>query len=803
MLYLVNFKISYNAAPEQHLAVRIFNSKNELPAVYPLSRLDGSLWCGKAELQLSLNSTYTYDYVVMEDGKVVAEETVYPSRTISHDKSKGFVSCSDIWRYDIRQNNYGTAALAECMFPFKKSHSAITDAEGNFVFRINLLTPITKDIKVFVAGDVDALGNWNPEHALPMERASNYTYEARVNIDKQQLQYKYIILFNGNTLWEEGDNRYAETFTAPDAISVLNDGWIRLPQFTDWRGAGIVIPLFSLHSATSDGIGDFLDLKKFVNWASAAGFSAIQLLPINDTTTFGTWRDSYPYNSVSSFALNPIYISLKAAGHKTKAVFKSADATSVDYESVYKYKIKELNALYNNVKATLNGDKNYEKFVKSNEDWLDSYAKYCALRDKYHTLDFEQWKADDTGTMLQQKQEFYKFVQFLAFSQMEDVRKFARSKHIILKGDIPIGVNLYSCDVWQNPELFNKDMSTGAPPDYFSEDGQNWGFPTYNWDEMRRKDNYAWWKARLGVMSRLFDAYRIDHVLGFFRIWEIPRPQESAKYGHFSPALPYSETELLDFGFAIKPEHVNTLFVRDNACTERFQPMFTPDKDAYNNLNDWQKHAYNAVRSDFYGHRNEELWEKGAIEKLGIITKTSGMLACAEDLGMLPYCAGSVLEKLGILSLDIQSMPKQPGVEFDNPAQYPYRSVATLTTHDMPSFRLWWNRYPENAKRYAQQMLGIADIQSADPDSNICTQVLASHLSSPAMLCMISFQDWTGICDNTRSENLEAEQINDPANNKQYWRYKAHMSVEDLEQAADFTSKIRTMIAASQRDLLS
>lgn len=824
MIYRLSFHINYHTNANQTVAVEIIGNKGRATSTVNLSSPDACAWSGDIEMPLTAGVLYSYNYIILEYGKEVIREVIYPKRSFLPNEKNGLLCFYDTWRYDTRQTNYNSSALSKIMFPYiakiksdiikiksdiVEKISDIRKSPNNIVFKICVLTPRNSDFKVVITGENNVLGNWNPAQGIEMKRVSNYEYAASIPYSAHNaFSYKYVILLNNNTLWENGENRFTEIINSAFSTTV-NDGWIRIPSFTDWRGCGMVVPLFSLHSKDSDGIGDFYDLKKLIKWGSKVGFTAIQLLPINDTTTFGTWRDSYPYNTVSSFALNPIYINLGNAGYVSSKPYKTDDDTQVDYEAVYKYKANALSELYKKEKATLQANKKFNKFKKDNAFWLDSYAVYCALRDKHHSLNFAEWegyekydcKKAEQDHELQEQAEFYKYIQFVAFSQMSSAKAYAKSKHIILKGDIPIGVNLNSCDVWTNPSLFNKDMSTGAPPDYFSKDGQNWGFPTYNWDEMA-KDGYSWWKNRLEIMSLFFDAYRIDHVLGFFRIWEIPRKYTSAKFGHFSPALPYSENELLNYGFNIKPEHIDTLFFKDKNENDKFLPVIDAhDVAQYINLNEQQRNAFNNIHNDFYGHRNEKLWESGAIEKLGKITSVTGMLTCAEDLGMLPSCVGNVLEQLNILSLEIQSMPKQSGNEFAKTEQYPYRSVATLTTHDMPSFRLWWKRYPETAKRYAEKILGLHSNVPQDASVDICTKVIESHLKSPSMLCLLSFQDWSSICNESRANNVDSEQINDPANSKQYWRYKMHLSIEDLEHSKLFSEKIRKMISEADRDL--
>ena len=810
MIHQISFRINYHTVFGQTVAV-IVSSANSPDMVLTLSPQGDDIWEGSFAVDLRGGSVYHYQYIVFENNRIVSRETAFPKRAITAGVRNN-VRClgfQDIWRYDIRQINYGKSAFTNCIFNTAKRHKKLI-CNNKTLFCVHLLTPPSKDFDVLITGESDTLGNWNPGRGVKMTRYAVYGYAAETDSITTGTQYKYVVKYKGEVLWENGENRSVNIGPKQERC-IINDGWVRMPDFTDWHGAGIVVPLFSLHSKDSNGIGDFADLKRFIKWASEVGFSAIQLLPINDTTTFGSWKDSYPYNSVSAFALNPIYISLKEAGYNIPSNINRKELPFVDYEETFKLKMQALAEIYKSEKHKLKDNVKFANFKKNNKSWLMPYSVYCALRDKYNTLEFSKWDGLETYDAnkikgeknLLSKAEFYQFVQFLAFSQMKSAQIYAHKKRVILKGDIPIGVNLHSCDVWENPKFFNRDMSTGAPPDYFSEDGQNWGFPTYNWQEME-KDGYSWWKARLKVMADFFDAYRIDHVLGFFRIWEIPRSQTSAKYGHFSPALPYSEKELNSFGFCLKKEHIGTLFFEDRLAPHKYHPaIYAHGNVIYQSLDDRQKHAYDMIHNDFFGSRNENLWEKEGTEKLREITNATNMLACAEDLGMLPSCITGVLGKLGILSLEIQNMPKQSGVEFADVSKYPYNSVATISTHDMPSFRLWWKRFPESASRYAEKVLGMFKNIPAEADESICTQVVMQHLNSPSMLCLLSFQDWTAICEDTRSKDLASEQINDPANSSQYWRYKTHLSLEELEKSTLLKKQILEMVSETKRNLFA
>ena len=413
--------------------------------------------------------------------------------------------------------------------------------------------------ELFLTGNSAELGNWNTNKAVKMEYVGPGIWSVEID-GTPTAEYKYFIRENGQIRWEEGPNR------------ILPEGKDRI---WDWFGLterqtmqGVAVPLFSLRSENDFGIGEYADLPKLGDWCVTNGLKIIQILPINDTTAHYDWHDSYPYNAISAFALNPIYLnieklegiafpSIDSQGNdmKGKAINSTAfkrmrtmlnKEESVNYPKVLKAKWKYFQIAFEQQWDALKNTAEFQQFVKENEDWLYDYAQYCAKR-------------DSNGT------EIHLFLQYHCDKQLREAVKALHDKGLLLKGDIPIGVNPVGVDVKSHPSLFNLNVQVGAPPDDFAAEGQNWGFPSYNWEAMA-KDDYAWWQRRLQVMARYFDAYRIDHILGFFRIWEIPKTVKSGLLGHFSPALPLSIEEIESQGFLfIKSKHVkkgvDTLFI--------------------------------------------------------------------------------------------------------------------------------------------------------------------------------------------------------------------------------------------------
>ena len=577
------------------------------------------------------------------------------------------------------------------------------------------------------------------------------------------------------------------------------DSWSDSPG---WKGAGTAIPVFALRSEDDFGVGEFLDLKKMVDWAVLTGQTFLQLLPVNDTTMFGTLDDSYPYNANSTFALHPQFINLPAAGvpvdkeylklQKQLNSFVKDGRPETDYVSVNREKRRLLRKAFDANWKSLSRTKAYRNFLAANREWLIPYSRFCALRDEFGTPDFSQWgefavydeaRLERWNKNHRSETDFNCFLQFHLDAQFRQVRDYAHSKGVVLKGDLPIGISRTSADAWQFPKLFNMDSQAGAPPDAFSADGQNWGFPTYNWEEMA-KDGYAWWKARLRKMSEYFDAFRIDHILGFFRIWQIPVPEKSGLAGYFSPALPYSADELRSWGYGNRMDR----FIEDPHRPGWYHPRIDA-KD----LGD--------LYIDFFYRRHNEFWKHNAMGKLSALLGSTNMLACGEDLGMIPACVPEVMQRLNILSLEIQRMPKDPAQTFADPARYPYGCVCTTSTHDMSPIRAWWEEDRSLSQRFYNEALGCGGAAPYFCEPWVCRRIVEQHLWSPAMLVILPLQDWLSISPELRYKGNPAdERINVPAIPRYHWDYRMHLSLEELLAAKDFNTDVATLVKSSGRN---
>ena len=568
--------------------------------------------------------------------------------------------------------------------------------------------------------------------------------------------YTYVLMSDGLIVRTEWDHHSAKS------ARVIEDAWIDCPipgcpfprrhqaekfDRPGFRGVGTAIPVFSLRTADDFGIGEFRDLRPVVDWAAATGQCILQLLPVNDTTRKGEWADSYPYSPVSTFALHPLYMHLQDLGIKADAAFKKAqDALNalpeLDYPRVFKAKMAYIRKAFEARGAKDMASAGYKKFVKDNAAWLPEYAEFCARRDK-------------------KEPEYYCWMQYHLDKQFCQEVDYARAKGVSLKGDLPIGVSADSAEAYWHPELFNLDSSTGAPPDYFSTDGQNWGFPTYNWEEMA-KDDFAWWKARLRKMSRYFDAFRIDHILGFFRIWEIPVEYKSGMMGHFNPALPYSADEIY-----FKQLPIDGLFHPDPRHPGMYQPLIAP---ASYNLPQWQQERFGAMYNDFFYHRHDEFWRRNAERKLPELLGATGMLACGEDLGMVPDCVPGVMDHEKILSLRMRGMEQK--------GEWKYLSVCATSSHDMETLRMQCDH---------------------DPEPWEVRRMLWEFLASPSMLAIFPLQDWLALDKGLRRADRAAERINEPADPHHHWRFRLHFDVRDLLHASEMNAVMEGLIKDSCR----
>jgi 4-alpha-glucanotransferase len=831
---------------------------------------------------------------------VWTEWEIAPHKLDFSSEAHGYI-VDDMWRPIPDDLPLYSSAYTECIGVAAEDMQAVTDSTT--VQAESRHYPITLQLRVVeprlrkgeclgICGSSPQLGEWQTPQRMKLIALQEWSLNIDAALLYNEVEYKYVVLdHQGNILrWEEGTNR---TLRSPQLQ--MNQLWVKTDHrprlnYPNWKAAGVVIPVFSLRSEGSFGVGDFGDLKALIEWAVRTKMHAIQILPINDTMNQGTWKDSYPYNAISIFAFHPIYCDLRQLprlADKLKmekfmmAQQKLNSLPRIDYERVIVHKMTYLREVYRQEGAATLESADFKHFFSANRDWLLPYAAFCHLRDTYGTADFTSWPKHSTynkrsierlcapSSAERQAIAFYYYVQYQLHLQLLAVRTAARRQGVIIKGDIPIGISRESVEAWTQPHLFNMDGQAGAPPDAFSQDGQNWGFPTYNWEAMA-EEGYHWWVRRFQKMAEYFDAYRIDHVLGFFRIWEIPMHSVHGLLGQFSPAIPMSIPEIERYGlkfnreqmtrpyitddivysifgykkelitllyldrrpdgrYDLKPEYDTqrkiqerfagkegeddlqvrdglyrlascVLFVPDRKYPDLYHPRIAAHLDhAFQALNRYEQDAFKRLHDDYFYHRHNTFWYDGAMQKLPALTQATRMLVCAEDLGMVPACVPWVMNQLRIISLEIQTMPKQEGLEFGLLQNNPYRSVCTIATHDMPTLRQWWDEDEQRAQRFYNHALHN-DGQAPHPAPDwLCEDIVARHLFSPSVLCLISLQDWLSTDEQLRLKDPNAERINIPANPRHYWRYRMHLSIEQLLRADTFNEKVAALIENSAR----
>ncbi len=765
------------------------------------------------------------------------------------------------------------------------------------IFRIKAPL-LRKGQTICLSGSAAETGSWNEATPVLLSRKPDEEYHSvALDLSKADLPlaYKYGIYDTVNkkfVRYEEGNNRilFHAHAAAKNKIAIANDGFIMLPDYT-WKGAGVSIPVFGLKSKKSWGVGEFADIKLLVDWAKKTGLQLIQILPVNDTNATGTWADSYPYAAISAFALHPMYLNpealVKVKNKKLLADLQSEreelnQKDAVDYEAVTKLKWKLIERVYPLQKKETFASPGFKSFYKNNKHWLVPYAAFCYYRDLNNTADFNNWSSNNIYDATEAEALFdhastadavliHCFAQYHLHLQLQDAAAYAHESGVIIKGDIAIGIYRYGADAWQHPELFHMELQAGAPPDDFAIKGQNWGFPTYNWQKMEAGD-FAWWRQRFEQMSYYFDAFRIDHILGFFRIWSIPMDAVEGIMGHFEPCIPVHVHEFnqkniwFDYSRYTKPfitdqllydvagseaDHFKEIYLQSDGngnytlleeystqrkIEEHFAAFEMSEHDNWikqklfdlvsnvilfevENSNAQQFHFRFSVEStksfqyldghtqsqlrdlyvDYFFRRQDTFWMKEAMKKLPALKRSTNMLICGEDLGLVPGSVPDVMKQLGLLSLEIQRMPKQTDREFFHPNDAPYLSVVTPSTHDMSTIRGWWEEDRAKTQRFFNYEMGQWGNAPYFCEPWINKAILLQHLYSPAMWSIFQLQDILGTSETLRRQNPNDERINVPAIPKYYWRYRMHLLLEDLLKADEFNTELKGNIEACGR----
>ncbi len=893
------FRLNYYTRPGQSLWVKVSRCvgdpcfwENE---VIPMKWRNSQQW----ELEYTSDATdvigLRYHYEFRQESNELVLEEWGGGRTVEVDPAETEVLfLRDDWR---------SAGTADYAFQTKAFSPVGSDAESfgaihkaSHEFRLTMAA-VPEGCVPCVIGNMGSLGDWDRSRAVPMQQLASNDWRVSVDLPSDaEVEYKYGLyrLSDGAAVeLETGENRVMEAHDmGARQRTVIQDEAFRRDLSTLYRAAGVAVPVFSLRSDGGLGVGEFADLKGLVDWAQGCGLKMIQILPVNDTTSSYSWTDSYPYSAISVFALHPIYLRLQDIGLKMPKGWSDEMAVErerlnaleqLDHEQVMTVKHCLLRQMYQKHGAAIRKSKRLDEFLTKHHDWLVPYAAFCVKRDQYKTADFSAWQDDaifdqtKVDTMMEEghpgrdEMFYYIWLQSELDCQLREASDCMRKNGVILKGDLPIGIDRESADAWSAPQLFHMDAQAGAPPDAFSDKGQNWGFPTYNWDLMR-EDEYAWWCARFDHLSQYFDAFRIDHILGFFRIWQVPVDHVEGIMGWFDPALPVRIEEFaenrIEFDHArfCKPyitdesladvfgdaageviEHylkrgsegrydlkeafstqrkVADHFARKRKKDERdlaicqglldcisdvlffvdpgsggtcFHPRFFIHKThSFAALDEKTKEKVDALYVDYFFLRQDDFWQAHGVEKLPAMRRASEMLLCGEDLGMVPDCVPGVMSELGILSLEIQRMPKKSDAEFSDPMHAPYMSVVSPSTHDMSTLREWWSEDSNQTGRFAWYQLNEAH----PPDEltgELVEKIIRRHLESPAMWAVFPLQDILAMDEDLRHPDPTVERINVPAIMPYNWRYRMHLPIGELSAAEGLNGRISAMIAETGR----
>ena len=884
---IINFNLDYQTTFGEELALNVVSATGKAET-HKMNTIDGMHWTCQLSKTVKGKTSIDYYYTLMRGTQTMRHEWLVEPHRLEFISAPGATyTVYDHW-LDIPDDAYMySTAFTECV----TNRDPMPSAPSHFdhIVRLKVRAPqLRQDERLGVVGGCDYLGSWNARQALPMDEHEYHEWVVSLDADRlpRMFEFKFVVMHKSGTvapIWENGLNRTIAKATMEGSDVVVYE----LPQayfpVYPWKGAGTVIPVFSLRSEGSFGVGDFGDLRLMVDWCDLTHQRVLPVLPINDTNITGTWQDSYPYNSISIYALHPQYCDLRQLpplkDQERRQQFEALrqelnQLPQIDYERVFKAKMAYLRASFDQEWASTQRREGYKQFVADNEYWLAPYAAFCYYRDLYGTATFSQWPAEATVEQTRKARfkgrrelQFWYYVQYNLDLQMRSVHAYARAHRVILKGDIPIGISRDGVEAWVEPAYFNLNGQAGAPPDAFSKNGQNWGFPTYNWEAML-SDDCSWWVRRFRKMQEYFDAYRIDHVLGFFRIWEIPIDAVHGLLGQFAPALGMTREEIEAYGLPFRDDYLkpyitddmlqqlfgdeadrvrqtcldgapgdgrwqmkpqfatqrqveawfksggcdeatrdglytlisNVLFLADHRIPNKFHPRIGVQNDyVFQSLSDGDRFNFNRLYNDYFYRRNNQFWYQEAMKKLPRLTQATRMLCCAEDLGMVPDCVPWVMNELRILSLEIQSMPKDPSVRFGHLSRNPDRSVCTISTHDMPTLRQWWDEDEQRTQEYYNTMLYRSDAAPHPLPGWLAKEIVSRHLTSPSMLCLLSLQDWLAIDEKLRLPDAGAERINIPVNPRHYWRYRMHLTLEQLLKADELNEEISTLIVQSIR----
>ncbi|MBP1638162.1 MAG: 4-alpha-glucanotransferase, partial [Bacteroidetes bacterium] len=827
----IHFKLPYFTQWGQ----KIFVSGNipelgngEFSRAVPLRFQGHEDWVNELECQVVDNQIINYKYLLFDENTGRYTEEWGDDRTIRiNSATLEHYFCFDTWNsVGSNDNVFMTAPFQEVLL--KENTSSLQQKKiSKYTHIFYVKAPLLHARQTLcIIGNCKEMGKWSVTNPLLMCKEGDL-WTVKLDLSKvvTEVNYKYGVYdFDEKHFmyFEQGPDRIAAVIGSKNTIVQVNDGFVRMNN-TSWRGAGVGLPVFSIRTHKSFGVGDFEDMKLFIDWAEKVNLKLIQVLPLNDTNGTHTEEDVLPYAAISAFALNPLFLHLPAMGKlpdsnqvQQQYIPKLAELNAqplVPFLEVINYKMKYAKELYLYKKAEFLKDPDYLDFFNKNSFWLIPYAAYCVLRDKFGTNDYRKWNefaifnAETIAAFTSSDQPDYDevavnyFMQYHLHRQLSDAHAYAHDHGVVLKGDIPIGVNKNSVDTWVSPELFHMDMNAGAPPDMFAIKGQNWELPTYDWEAMKRT-GFDWWKKRFSQMSNYFDTFRIDHILGFFRIWEIPVYQIEGIMGHLNPSIPIYSNEFSEKGIwfdynrfckpyitdqilwdffgeevawvkanclqiedgwilRLKPQfqsqaYVEELFIEKKISEkvkwglfdlisnvllfevpgsngQQFYPRYGMHSlRSFIELDDHTKKGLDELYIHYFYHRQDENWYHSGMDKLPALKRSTNMLICGEDLGMMTPCVTAVMKELGILSLEVQRAPKSNKIDFFHPNNAPYLSVVTPSTHDMSTIRGWWEEDRAVTQKFYNTQLGHWGEAPFFCEWWISRDIILQHLYSPA-----------------------------------------------------------------------
>ncbi len=885
---VIHFYVKYRTQYGQSLLIRLNGPEDEETTgqEIALSYLNDEYWHGSfTPSSEQIKSSLSYQYILRnQDGLEITDQwTNRPLHLKKVDSNR--LNVVDEWQdIPFYRNVFGSRAFAKVFDEHRPKSKEVSCKNPSHIFEIHA-SYLTDDKLVCVVGSCKKMKEWDLHKPILLKKKKS-TWSVKVNLHKEKfpVEYKfgvYDIRQKKVIHLEDGPNRLLYRPDGLEGLTILHQ-FVEFKNFP-WKGTGVNVQLSALKSEHSWGIGDFSDINLLTDWSVQSGIKLIQLLPINDTTATHDRKDSYPYSAITAFGLHPVFLNVQklatAAGLEypddiLEEVKRLNDLPTLDYELVAQIKYEAIRELYEKEKFSFKDDFAYFDFFDLNRHWLVPYAAFCYLRDKYKSADFSEWGEFATydehkvQELVSPDTEHYDevaihyFTQYHLHLQLMDAVDYAHKNGVIIKGDLPIGVGRCSVDTWMNPSLFHMDMQAGAPPDAFTVKGQNWSFPTYNWELMQQND-YAWWRQRMEHMSNYFDAIRIDHVLGFFRIWSIPMHAIEGIFGRFMPALPmyaddfrragihfdehrfcnpYFTDEILHQMFGAHTQWVKENVLEGGSVREAFntqrkvEAYFTKNKldeavkqaifdllgnlillrdeqhagqyhfrismqdtSSFKHLSQHEQGVLNEMYRQYFFEKQNDLWFRVAQTKLDAIQKSSDMLICAEDLGMVPEMVEDVLKNREILALQVQRMPKVSHENFSHPKNAPYLSVVTPSTHDMSTLREWWEEDRSTTQVFYNQLLGHYGDAPYYCEPWVSKEIVLQHLHSPAMWSIFLLQDIMAMEENTRREKPSEERINIPADPNHYWNYRMHLTLEFLLKQKDFSVTLESMIADTGR----